>query len=255
MTLSYDVIDGHGSSIAGSQSYSLAAVNDTPVNSAPGNQTMSEDGTLVFSAANGNAITTNDIDNGPGGITVLIQFANGLGTLTIPGSAPQQGIQGVSGDFQSTVLVSNNGSNLIVVGGLVADVNKALDGLVFTPAANLNGPITILVQANDHGATGAGGSQIDTDTFQIQITPVNDVPTGGATAVLAAGTEDVAYIVSAANLLAGFSDVDGDVTPAFHPAATRDRPVLSRMSAVEATGGFKPARCFSSSAANAAGVA
>ena len=46
-----------------------------------------------------------------------------------------------------------------------------------------------------------------------------------------------------------------DVTPAFHPAATRDRPVLSRMSAGEATGGVNPARCCSSSAANAAGVA
>jgi len=46
-----------------------------------------------------------------------------------------------------------------------------------------------------------------------------------------------------------------DVTPVFHPAATRDRPVLSRMSAVEATGGVNPARCCSSPAANAAGVA
>jgi EAL domain-containing protein (putative c-di-GMP-specific phosphodiesterase class I) len=49
--------------------------------------------------------------------------------------------------------------------------------------------------------------------------------------------------------------VAGDVTPVFHPAATRDRPLLSRRSAGEATGGFKPARCFSSSAANDAGVA
>jgi 2-polyprenyl-6-methoxyphenol hydroxylase-like FAD-dependent oxidoreductase len=46
-----------------------------------------------------------------------------------------------------------------------------------------------------------------------------------------------------------------DVTPAFHPAATRDRPLLSRRSAGEATVGFKPDRCFSSSAAKAAGVA
>ncbi|WP_206599111.1 hypothetical protein, partial [Sphingomonas turrisvirgatae] len=45
--------------------------------------------------------------------------------------------------------------------------------------------------------------------------------------------------------------VTSDVTPAFHPAATRDRPVLSRMSAGEATGGVNPARCCSSSAANA----
>ena len=48
-------------------------------------------------------------------------------------------------------------------------------------------------------------------------------------------------------------DAPLDVTPAFHPAATRDRPVLSRMSAGEATGGVNLARCCSSSAANAAG--
>ena len=46
-----------------------------------------------------------------------------------------------------------------------------------------------------------------------------------------------------------------DVTPVFHPAATRDLPVLSRMSAGETTGGVNPARCCSSPAANAAGVA
>ena len=46
-----------------------------------------------------------------------------------------------------------------------------------------------------------------------------------------------------------------DLTPIFHPAATRGRGVLSRISAGEATGGVNPARCFSSSAANAAGVA
>ncbi|WP_082443405.1 thermonuclease family protein [Sphingomonas sp. Leaf16] len=33
-----------------------------------------------------------------------------------------------------------------------------------------------------------------------------------------------------------------DVTPAFHPAATRDRPLLSRRSAGEATVRFKPAQ-------------
>lgn len=50
-------------------------------------------------------------------------------------------------------------------------------------------------------------------------------------------------------------DISSDVTPVFHPAATRDRPVLSRTSAGEATSGVKPARCCSSPAAKAAGVA
>ncbi|MDP3707255.1 MAG: cadherin-like domain-containing protein, partial [Polaromonas sp.] len=42
------------------------------------------------------------------------------------------------------------------------------------------------------------------------VTGANDATTGTASATLAAGTEDTAYIVSAANLLAGFTDVDGD---------------------------------------------
>jgi antibiotic biosynthesis monooxygenase (ABM) superfamily enzyme len=50
-------------------------------------------------------------------------------------------------------------------------------------------------------------------------------------------------------------DAPFDVTPVFHPAATRGRPWFSRMSAGEATGGVNPARCCSSPAANAAGVA
>ena len=52
-----------------------------------------------------------------------------------------------------------------------------------------------------------------------------------------------------------FDDFGYDVTPVFHPASTRDRPLLSRRSAGEATGRVNPARCFSSSAAKAAGVA
>jgi Ca2+-binding RTX toxin-like protein len=40
---------------------------------------------------------------------------------------------------------------------------------------------------------------------------VNDVPTGLATAILAVGTEDIAYTISEGDLLVGFSDVDGDV--------------------------------------------
>ena len=53
----------------------------------------------------------------------------------------------------------------------------------------------------------------------------------------------------------GLSLGDRGVTPVFHPAATRDRPLLSRRSACEATDGFKPVRCVSSWAANAVGVA
>ena len=46
--------------------------------------------------------------------------------------------------------------------------------------------------------------------LQISATPVNDAPTGSPTTVLPDGTEDVAYTVTAADLVAGFSDAEGD---------------------------------------------
>ena len=55
---------------------------------------------------------------------------------------------------------------------------------------------------------GNGGSIDASRSFTLDA--VNDGPTGAATAALAAGTEDTAYTVSAADLLKGFSDVEGD---------------------------------------------
>ncbi|MFM2054201.1 MAG: hypothetical protein RL456_2238, partial [Pseudomonadota bacterium] len=56
-------------------------------------------------------------------------------------------------------------------------------------------------------ATDAGGLSVS-DIFRLDLT--NDAPTGSATATLDAGTEDTAYVVSAATLLQGYADPDGD---------------------------------------------
>jgi VCBS repeat-containing protein len=56
--------------------------------------------------------------------------------------------------------------------------------------------------------TASDGVNTTSGTYSVAVSGVNDAPTGAATAVLAAGTEDTAYTVSAANLLTGFSDVD-----------------------------------------------
>ena len=44
---------------------SITAVNDPPVNSVPGTQTINEDATLTFSAGGGNAISVSDVDAAP----------------------------------------------------------------------------------------------------------------------------------------------------------------------------------------------
>ncbi|MES2665388.1 MAG: VCBS domain-containing protein, partial [Pseudomonadota bacterium] len=87
------------------------------------------------------------------------------------------------------------------VGGTVSLLNG---NVTFTPTANFNGPASFSYTVTDaHGLTATG-------SVSLTVSAVNDAPTGAATAVLAAGAEDTAYTVSAADLLAGFADVDGD---------------------------------------------
>ncbi|GAH08913.1 unnamed protein product, partial [marine sediment metagenome] len=54
------------------------------------------------------------------------------------------------------------------------------------------------------------GGATSTTTLTLNVTGTNDAPRGSPTALLLNGTEDVAYLVTEADLLDGFSDVEGD---------------------------------------------
>ena len=71
---------------------------------------------------------------------------------------------------------------------------------------------------------GHGGSVLGV-TQSYTLAAVNDAPTGTPSAVLAAGTEDTAYTVSAADLLAGFADVDLDTLAVANLAASNGNVV------------------------------
>jgi Cadherin-like domain/RTX calcium-binding nonapeptide repeat (4 copies) len=80
----------------------------------------------------------------------------------------------------------------------------ALNGgnVVFTPAANYNGPASFTYTISD----GQGG--MSTATVNINVAAVNDAPVAANNSVSA--TEDTALVLTAASLLANDSDVDGD---------------------------------------------
>jgi VCBS repeat-containing protein len=125
---------------------------------------------------------------------------------------------------------------------------------------------------DEHGAQ-------STSLVTVTITGTNDAPTGTASATLAGGTEDTAYTVSAADLLAGFSDVDiatngdalsvsgltadhgtvkdnGDGTFTITPAANYNGTVTLSYSVVDKAGASVPAtQSFSLAAVNDAPVA
>ncbi|MDB5551031.1 MAG: protein of unknown function toxins and related Ca2+-binding protein, partial [Rhizobium sp.] len=100
------------------------------------------------------------------------------------------------------------GDTLSVSGLTASDGATVVDNgngtYTITPATNDNGTVTLSYNVVD----GNGGSVAASNT--VNFSAVNDAPTGTASAVLAAGTEDTTYVVSAADLLTGFSDVEGD---------------------------------------------
>ncbi|MBN8534554.1 MAG: cadherin-like domain-containing protein [Rhizobiales bacterium] len=140
----------------------------------------------------------------------------------------------------------------------------AASGYTFTPAANYNGPVTLSYTVID----GQGGSVDATRTFSLA--SVNDGPTGPATGTLADGTEDVARPIAAAELLAGFSDVDGGTLSistisatngtitgdaasgyTFTPAANYNGPVTLSYTVIDGQGGSVDAtRTFSLASVN-----
>ncbi|OYY96401.1 MAG: hypothetical protein B7Y42_09275, partial [Polaromonas sp. 28-63-22] len=80
-------------------------------------------------------------------------------------------------------------------------IDAATGAWSYTPALNFNGSDSFTVTVSD-------GLLSAQQVVSVTVNPVNDAPTGAASAVLAAGAEDTAYTVTLASLLAGFSDVD-----------------------------------------------
>src|SRR5262249_50314237 len=107
-----------------------------PVDVVPTLQTTPEDTSLTFSTANGNAISISDPDAGSS--QMLVTLAASSGTLTLFSTS---GLNFTGGDGIA--------DNAMTFTGTLADINAALDGLVFTPAADANGSVTLGILTND----------------------------------------------------------------------------------------------------------
>jgi Ca2+-binding RTX toxin-like protein len=79
----------------------------------------------------------------------------------------------------------------------------------------------------DDGGTAFGGKDTDetANIFTFNIV-ANNAPTGAATAALVDGVEDQDYIVSAADLLAGFTDAEGDSLSVFDLSASNGADII-----------------------------
>ncbi len=183
-------------------------------------------------------------------------------------SAADFGFTDVDGDAFAGVVVTTlpaagalslDGA-VVTAGQLVAIDDIAAGKLRFAPDADTNGAAYAAFTFQVQDASPTANLDPDANTITLKVTPANDAPTGAATGVLADGTEDVAYTVSVADLLAGFSDVDGDALSvaglaADHgivtinkeggyritPTADYNGPVTLTYTVVDGAGGATPA--------------
>ena len=150
-------------------------VNDAPVNTVPGAQSVAEDTILPIAG-----VSVADIDSST--LTTTLNVSSGILNVTAGAGA----------------VVTGNASASVIITGTAAEINAALTGLAYTGNPNFNGADTLTVATSDGTAT-------DTDLIAITVNPVNDAPVNtvpGAQSV----AEDTALPIAGVSV----ADVDGD---------------------------------------------
>ena len=189
----------------GANTVSVLHVNQKPVNTVPGAQTVNANGTgssnkKTFSPGNANAISTTD-DGTP--VQVTVTTAHGNLTLST--------VAGLS-------VVSGNGTHSVSLTGPSTAINTALNGMTYTPDTGYRGADTLTLTTNDQGNTGIGRVQTDTDT--VAITVQNVAPTVGAVGPFSGAVGNTIFGVgttpaqpstnTAGNALTNSSDANND---------------------------------------------
>ncbi len=191
----YTVSDGNGGTDTAAVNITVQGLNDAPLNLVPGAQLTDEDTPLVFSTPNGNRISVFDIDAKGSEMEVTLSAVNGA--VSLGGTT---GLTFSAGD--------GTADSLMTFRGTVSDLNSALNGLQFLPAADYSGPATLQITTTDLGNSGAGGPETDVDVIPVTINPVNDRPV--ATGDELSTGQDTPLVISVASLLANDTDVDFD---------------------------------------------
>ncbi|WP_068493932.1 DUF4347 domain-containing protein, partial [Paramagnetospirillum marisnigri] len=155
-SLTIRVTDESGATANGTMAVAVTDVAEGPANSVPAAQTLTEDGTLVLSKANGNGLVVSDSQNSPS-LTTTLSVGAGKGVLTV-----------TSG---SGATVTGDGTNSVQIQGTADQINSALARVVYAPTANGSGSgyATLTMDTTN-------GSVSDSKTVTLNVTAVADTP-------------------------------------------------------------------------------
>ena len=147
----------------------INAINDAPSATFPaGSPNTNEDTTYTFSTGTATQITVADVDNPDDTQVVSV-------SLFIPDTDLNGEPDGTLQLASSSNLTFSQGNGLsphasLVFSGSIADINTALDGMVFDLADNFNGTAQIQLVAADTNLS-------DQVTWSLTVDPLNDAPT------------------------------------------------------------------------------
>ena len=203
LTITVDDLGNTGTGVAATDVHSVAITLD-PVNDAPllqipaGTQRVAETVPFVFNAFNGAPIALSDADadaGAPPDIELTLSVTHGILTADVAGS-------GVA------VTAGANDSTSMTIRGTQAELNAAIDGLVYTPTTAYLGPDSLNLSVDDQNNFGSGGAQVTAeaiaiDVFDYNVPPVNNFP-GTVVAV-----EDTMFTFAGVNKL---EVIDNDAT-------------------------------------------
>ena len=155
----------------------IGAVNDAPVNTVPGTQSIAEETATAIGG-----ISISDDDDLGANLTTRLQVTAGDLNVSLSGAA--------------TISAGANGSGDLTILGTETDINATLASLTYTGNTDVTGTAadTLTVTTNDQGNTGSGGAQQDIDTVQIDITAVNDAPVNTVPGTQTVGEETTTSI-------------------------------------------------------------
>jgi hypothetical protein len=212
-TVTFTADDGSPTSNTGSgtRGIEITAVNDAPVNTVPGEQSVPANTALVFNAGNGNAISVAHPDSATD--SVAVDLTVGHGTLTLGAVG---GLTFEAGDGMADASMSFSGS--------LAAVNAALVGLSYSPALGYSGPDLVTLTSDDQGGTGIGGALSDTDTVSITVTLPTVLPdttvTAGPTGWTRDSTPTFSFVADTAGATFECRVDDTDFAPCSSPHTT-----------------------------------
>jgi VCBS repeat-containing protein len=212
-TFTYTIGDGNGGTATATVTVTVTAVNDPPVNTVPGAQTIDQLLTLTLSSGNTNLISIADLD----AVTPQVTLAVTSGTLTLSGTA---GLAFSTGDGTADATMTFTGT--------IAAINTALDGLVYDPVDTFEGDVTLAITTNDLGQTGTGGAQQDMDTVTITVTAINDPPVNALPAAQTVAEDGTLTLSTGGTNAISISDPDaGSATVQVQLTATNGTMTLS----------------------------